>query len=349
MRSDKKYWIIQSIGWSLYALLNIYINFLSEPIEMRTMLINILLSMGAFALTHLFRKIIIKGRWPSLPTSELIFRILLIAIPLAFILCIWQFILLNTLYYERETVKGIRQLFTPFMAAYIIMLCWSLLYFVWSYIENNRSQMIERLQIQNELKDLELKSIRSNLQPHFIFNSLNSIRALVKDEPDNARDAIIKLSTILRNSISSQENVVPLSKELEIVENYLHLEKIRFDERLKFRFDIDADTLNVGVPPLMLQTLTENAIKHGISMREEGGTVTIKCKIEQDVIHIQIINEGSLEQTSHEESIGFGMDASRKRLNYLYPEKSSIQINEKDGFVLVDILFPYKIETHAKN
>lgn len=239
-----------------------------------------------------------------------------------------------------------RQLVKPFMSAYLILLGWSLIYFTWSYVEKNRSRIIEKLQLQNDMQELELKSMRSNLQPHFIFNSLNSIRALVKEDPDASREAITKLSKILRSSISTKENSITLDEELKLVENYLHLEKIRFEERLQYEFNIDYNTRTVMIPPMLIQNMVENSVKHGISIQEHGGTIWISSEIEEDIIRISIKNAGRINEENKLKGTGFGMSSSQKRLNHLYPEASPILMKEIDDHVVVEICIPNKIKPY---
>src|SRR5205085_6678051 len=118
------------------------------------------------------------------------------------------------------------------------------------------------------LRKLELKTIKAHINPHFIFNALNSIRALIDEDPNRARNAVTHLSNILRSSMQAEKlETVPFEKELNIVKDYLALEYIRFEERLKIEYSIEGATLNQPVPPMMLQTLVENAIKHGIGKR----------------------------------------------------------------------------------
>ena len=111
------------------------------------------------------------------------------------------------------------------------------------------------------VKSLELNTIKAHINPHFIFNALNSIRALIDENPQRARNAITELSNILRSSMQTEKmETVPFERELNIVKDYLALENMRFEDRLKVEYDIDEDTLNQPVPPMMLQTLVENAI-----------------------------------------------------------------------------------------
>ena len=138
----------------------------------------------------------------------------------------------------------------------LLIALWFLIYIVYHYVEKNRNDQIDRLKLESTVKELELKTIKSHINPHFIFNSLNSIRALVDENPERARTAITELSNILRSSMKAEKaETVTLQRELDIVKDYLALEHMRFEERLNVEMDIDPDTLGQPVPPMMLQTL----------------------------------------------------------------------------------------------
>ncbi len=346
VKKNTKYWLIQIVGWSLFTMLNLYIGFENETLTAHTVILNMLISIGGLGITHFFRKFILTQHWFGLETTTLIVRVLLTNIGLAFLFCSWQFLLLNIFMPYVDSVHGISALLRPFMAAYLILLGWSLIYFSWSYVEKNRSIVIDGLRIKNELQEFELKSMRSNLQPHFIFNSLNSVRALVNEDPKAAREAITKLSTILRTSISTKENSIPLDDELKLIESYLHLEKIRFEERLQYEFRIAAKTRASLVPPMLLQNMVENAVKHGISLREQGGTIWISSDIEPKYIRISIKNEGAINEENKLKGTGFGMSSSQKRLNYLYPDAPPIIMKEENGHVVVEICIPNNIKPY---
>jgi LytS/YehU family sensor histidine kinase len=200
---------------------------------------------------------------------------------------------------------------------------------IWHYLERNRKDEVDRLNLEKTVKDLELKTIKSHINPHFIFNSLNSIRALVEENPKRARTAITELSNILRSSLQVEKmETVPLQKELDIVKDYLALEQMRFEERLKVQFDIDEDTLPQRVPPMMLQTLVENAIKHGISKRINGGTIKIISRFTDKDFELIVQNSGNLEKKSSE---GFGFKSTRDRLKFLCDGNAYFKVEEIEG------------------
>ncbi|HEY8658212.1 MAG TPA: histidine kinase [Hanamia sp.] len=209
---------------------------------------------------------------------------------------------------------------------FILIALWLLLYMVWHYLERNRKDIVDRLNLEKTVKDLELKTIKSHINPHFIFNSLNSIRALVEENPKRARTAITELSNILRSSLQVEKmETVPLQKELDIVKDYLALEQMRFEERLKVEMDIDEDTLGQPVPPMMLQTLVENAIKHGISKRINGGVIKIISRFTDNNFELIVQNTGNLDGQSNE---GFGFKSTRDRLKFLFNGKAYFKVEE---------------------
>jgi hypothetical protein len=214
----------------------------------------------------------------------------------------------------------------------LLIAIWMLIYIVYHYVEKNRNDQFDRLKLETTVKELELKTIKSHINPHFIFNSLNSIRALVDENPTRARRAITELSNILRSSMQAEKSeTVTLAKELDIVKDYLALEQMRFEERLQIEFDIDEDTLQQQVPPMMLQTLVENAIKHGISKQVMGGVVRIVAVFKDNVMQLQVQNTGQLSAAVNgsgplPEGQGFGIKSTQDRLNLMYQGKAVFEI-----------------------
>ena len=212
----------------------------------------------------------------------------------------------------------------------LLIALWLLIYIVYHYVLKNRNDQLDRLKLESTVKELELKTIKSHINPHFIFNSLNSIRALVDENPERARRAITELSNILRSSMQAEkQETVTLEKEMGIVSDYLALEHMRFEERLKVEMDIDEDTLGQPIPPMMLQTLVENAIKHGISKRIDGGFVKISSAFINDHHELVVLNTGQLNGKINVD--GFGIQSTEDRLNLLFHGKASFKIKNLDN------------------
>ena len=209
---------------------------------------------------------------------------------------------------------------------FLLIALWLLLYMVWHYLERNRRDELNRLSLEKTVKELELKTIKSHINPHFIFNSLNSIRALVDENPKRARTAITELSNILRSSMQVEKmETVPLKKELDIVKDYLALEQMRFEERLKVELDIDENTLEQPVPPMMLQTLVENAIKHGISKRINGGMIKIISRFTDKDFELIVQNTGNMEAKTKD---GYGFTQPRDKLKFLCNGNAYFRVEE---------------------
>jgi LytS/YehU family sensor histidine kinase len=222
----------------------------------------------------------------------------------------------------------------------LLIIPWTLIYYFYHYIEKSRKQQLDTLKLEALVKELELKTIKSHINPHFIFNALNSIRALVDENPVRARTAITELSNILRSSMQAEKlETVTFEKELNIVKDYLALEHIRFEDRLQIEYEIDEDTLDQPIPPMMLQTLVENAIKHGISRQVDGGKVKIVSDFKEDYHELTILNTGHLNGARNGD--GFGLASTKNRLQILFGQRANFDIREtSNNLVEARVLIP---------
>lgn len=183
--------------------------------------------------------------------------------------------------------------------------------------------------------EIELKNLRTQLNPHFLFNSLNNIRALIELEPSKAKYAVTTLSNLLRKSLMmGKVNLVSIEDEIEIVSNYLDLEKIRFEERLRISWDIDPELTTLLIPPFSIQLLVENAIKHGISNLIEGGEICIRTKLINQTIVLQVENTGTLK---NEIDLGIGVENARRRLEIQYNGTATFDLYQDQNKVISKI------------
>jgi len=293
--------------------------------------------------THLLRMVIIRYNWLQLNVDgKLIFRFLIAVIAGGIICMIVTSLMDYVLHFSIGTREQVRYVALIINDGSLIFF-WGLIYFLWHYMEKIRNAQLDRLRLESTVKELELRTIKSQLNPHFIFNALNSIRALVDENPRRARTAVTELSNILRNSMKAEKaETVTLQNEIDIVKDYLALENIRFEERLKTHFDIDRDTLELPVPPMMLQTLVENAIKHGISREVGGGYVNICSRIQSGTHEITIQNTGHISQQPGKG--GFGLQSTRQRLELLFGDKASFGIyNQGENLVEARVIMPIEM------
>jgi LytS/YehU family sensor histidine kinase len=212
-------------------------------------------------------------------------------------------------------------------------------YHLFQYWERSLEAEKARYQLQAIIKENQYQNLKTQLNPHFLFNSLNSIRTLVDVNPDLSKEAITKLSSLLRSSLQmSREKTVTLKQELQTVEDYLAIERIRFDDRLKTTLHIKPDTLSAKLPPMMLQTLVENAVKHGISKSKSGGQIDISAMLTKFHLHLEIINTGQYNPNTNEQ--GVGLENTRERLSILYDSNAAFSIenlNEQQVITKIDI------------
>jgi sensor histidine kinase YesM len=328
-----KYWWCQIIGWSADAAVSLFFAWTYRETVTSEFFQRVMIVVGlGFILTHLMRELILRLKVLQKNFDRQIVYFISITIGFAILysflmLVCWRE--LNLLEGREKQYSLMRLMIGGTFNSFISLLVWNLIYFMYHYVEKNRSEQFDKLRLEALVKELELKTIKSHINPHFIFNALNSIRALVDENPGRARTAITELSNILRSSMQAEKlETVSLEKELAIVKDYLALEQMRFEERLKINFEIDDDTLDQPIPPMMLQTLVENAIKHGISKQVNGGEINIKSDFIGDHHEITIRNTGRL--NGYKNNDGFGLQSTKDRLSLMFGNKASFQIKDID-------------------
>ncbi|MFT4022559.1 MAG: histidine kinase [Flavihumibacter sp.] len=338
-RGTKYYWLCQVSGW-LFVICSMLIMVLSltpDRIDARFIFKLLLMFVSGILSTHLLRTVIKRAHLLLMPLEKLIPRMLL-GIVFTSLFCSILYLSLSDLFNVQPDNSRKLDLWTRIMMAaldlgfYIVP--WVLIYFIYHYVAKSRKQEIDTLKLEAMVKELELKTIKAHINPHFIFNALNGIRALIDENPQRARAAVTELSNILRSSMQSEKSeTVPLEKELNIVRDYLALEHIRFEDRLQVEYKVDEDTLDLPVPPMMLQTLVENAIKHGIGQQMTGGVVRIISDYHDNYHELMVQNTGRLkEQAALAQSTdGFGISSTRNRLHLLFGHKADFSIRECNG------------------
>ncbi len=186
------------------------------------------------------------------------------------------------------------------------------------------------------LKTAELANLKNQLNPHFLFNAINSIKALTLSDPHLARHALTELSQLLRTSLTmGDQHLVSLDTEINFVKDYLFLEKIRYEQRLNYSFDVDKNILHTKIPPMSLQLLVENAIKHGIGKCKAGGEIIIKAYNYDNIFTLKVINTGKL--LPNNSPTGVGLKNLEKRLMLNFQEKAIFKVSEENNFVVASI------------
>jgi two-component system, LytTR family, sensor kinase len=339
-----KYWLCQIGGWSTYIIVYTFfyltLRTKEQPNFFEVLFLDAFLGI---CITHLMRSFISKMSFLKASLDKQITYMFLTTVGFSLLFAFTSIYLEDLFGFTSEQFKQYGLLNKTLRASYgcfLFLLIWNLIYFTYHYIEKSRQEQLDKIRLQSMVKELELKTIKAHINPHFIFNALNSIRALVDENPERARQAITELSNILRSSMQAEkQETAPLEKELNIVRDYLALEHIRFEDRLRVEYDIDEDTLDQPVPPMMLQTLVENAIKHGISKRIDGGMIKIISDFEGDHHQLIVQNTGHLNGSFNPD--GFGLYSTENRLALLYGEKAHFEIkNKNENMVEATVTMP---------
>lgn len=338
------YWSTQVAGWSLLALLLGVPNWLDPNDGARAALgplLAIFVVLGVAA-SHAFRAIIQQRRWLDLSIAMLMPRLAFTAIVLGVLTSLANGGIHDLAFPMGDPViVGGAPRLLEFVLSWVIQLfIWSVLYFAYHYFIRSRREEIRSLRLETAERDNQLANLRSQLNPHFMFNALNGIRALIDEDPGRAKQAITQLSAILRNAMATvKRRTVPLGEELDIVRSYLALESMRFEERLRVRFDVDPALEREPVPPMMLQTLVENAVRHGVAKRTEGGEVVIGAQRGLNGLVLTVRNSGTYDPDATPGS-GIGLRNTRERLQRMYGEDASLRIVNDGGMVLTEVEIP---------
>ena len=338
MTKTRIYWLLQIAGWT-GAMAFEYVPYaLQYGFDVSGVFMTVANILMAIILTHFYRLIVQKWNWSNLPISKLMIRVAISVAILGTIMTFFNHPIDKEILADNLANQPF--VFWSYLANWCkLMLTWVLSYTIYHYVEQHRLSDLEKIMYKTSIREAEAKVLRSQLNPHFTFNALNSIRALIIENPEKAQQGIPQLSNKLRNSLLvDRRKTVDLREELKTVEDYLNLEKVRYEDRLKFTIDADPASLYCQVPPMMLQTLAENGVKHGISKIIQGGTIEIRTSVKNDVLTVVIINSGVLET---KESNGIGLKNTAERLSLLYGIDAHVEISQAtENQVSVELTIP---------
>lgn len=331
------YWWCQILGWGFYVCIYILFYFSIRTKDNPNFFYEVFLDAGlGIVITHCMRILIQRAHLLQLDLRGQIISLFFTTIVFSLIFGGLITKIYETFVWESDQLKDLsfgNRLIRYSFSYFFFMLIWNLIYFTYHYVEKTRKEQMDKIRLESVIKDLELKTIKSHINPHFIFNALNSIRALVDEDPIRARTAITELSNILRSSMYAEKlETTPLEKELDIVKDYLALEHIRFEDRLHIEYDIDEDTLDQPIPPMMLQTLVENAIKHGISKQVDGGLIRIISDFKGDQHELIVQNTGKINGAANAE--GFGLASTHNRLKLMFGANAKFEIKDTPNDVV---------------
>jgi sensor histidine kinase YesM len=223
------------------------------------------------------------------------------------------------------------QLFNEIHSTLLVFVTWIAVYFSIALIRHRYSIELRHARLAESLQAAELRLLKSQLDPHFLFNALNGVRALIADEPIRAQESVTRLACTLRYMLDSgREDFVTFAHEQEMVENYLALESLRLADRLRVVREIDPRATTARIPFMLLQALVENAIKHGISQLREGGTLRIVVRMVESELQIEVENPRPTPSVSAS-SEGVGLKNTARRLELLFGARASLHLDLSDA------------------
>ena len=349
MNRTRAYGLCQIAGWGGLLLLNLVPNLVAGGLTWPTAAyVGALAGLG-FAASHLVRALALRGRWAALPVGPLALRVVPLVVALgalvsAALTALWAFALAPALGPEGAAAPGVLR--TMFVTnggnAAVYLLGWSLIYFGAHLLVRLERAEVDRWRTEVSLREARLRVLEAQLNPHFLFNALNSVRALVVADPAEAQRAVTLLARLLRRTLEASDEVThPLRDELDVVRTYLEIERVRFGDRLRFSVEADAGLADREVPALLVQTLVENAVKHGVARDPAPGTVEVRVTGEPDDggLCVRVVNSGRLERASRPG--GYGLENARERLDLLYGRHASLDLREgPPGCVVAEVRLP---------
>lgn len=329
-RASTIYWVVQLIGWGLFCSMIAATSFLQEEFTDKTLFKLLELYIFLIAVTHGLRYLLVRLNWLNLKLAPLIPRILLLNFSASIVLLL-LINLSSTLFLNEPFIPFVEFIVNALLYT-IFFIMWSAVYLTYHLLRKSRKQELKNLKLQASHHEIELKTLRDQLNPHFLFNSLNSIRALIEIDPITAKSAITTLSNLLRNSLQmGKKPQVSLAEEINLVTEYLKLEKIRFEERLTYNIHLEVNK-SIEIPPFLIQTMAENGIKHGVSKSTKGGIIEIHVYKDQNKLKLEVTNTGA--SYSPNDFDGIGIINTKRRLVLRYGDQAGFSIkNENDRVI----------------
>jgi hypothetical protein len=327
------YWILQGLAWTIATLL-FAATFASVMSHSSLLGASIWTGASGLLLSDLWHRLIKARRWNFGGWN---WR--LVAGPFLLLAPVQCISVATAIHLLHQPVTSLAWLPAALIQWGGIFLFWNICYMAALALRRANRFESEALRLEVQAKDSELRALQAQVNPHFFFNSLNSVRALIYENPENAAQMIDQLASLMRYALQSgQRDTVPLHEELEAVQSYLAIEKVRFEERLRASISVEPGLENVMIPPMSLQTLVENAVKYGVELSATGSDIRIVARRTAQANVIEIANMGAILPFAN--STHVGLANARKRLALAVGENASLHLSESAGWVRATLELP---------
>jgi LytS/YehU family sensor histidine kinase len=314
-----------------------------------------LLNVAAVGFTQLLRVFMQRRGWTKLSMRQLLPRSLVASVLLGLVLATaMHFMAVAPMWglepiQDRAVIEALPPRLQSIDPLTLRTLNWSLAFFIWialyisiTSVRDRHAAELRQSELTRALQSAELRLLKSQLNPHFLFNSLNSVRALIAEDPSRARDAVTQLAGLLRYTLrSDHEELVTLERELETVGDYLALESLRLGDRMRVELDIAADAQDARVPVMLLQTVVENAIKHGIAELPGGGALRVSATLRDNALNVEVRNPRPANPPPREQR-GSGLYNAAERLRLLFGSRATLDLDlSQSDLAIVRIRVPH--------
>lgn len=339
----RDYWLAQLLGWGGLTMVFVLSSAFGDwESTLRFASAKFFTMLTGFGLSHLWRAWLHQHGWLD-RNRNFPFRGIGIWLLLMSLIQTCSVLFADTLFNRKNLLAQDESLLLTLLILtflwFVVFLIWTLCYAVALSRRRAVRFELEKLQLEVSVKDAELRALHAQINPHFFFNSLNSIRALIYADTDAAAKAVGQLASMMRHSLQAgQQITATLRDELNAVDSYLQMERLRFESRLHWSLDIDHGLENVTLPTMVLQTLVENAVKHGVERSVSVCQIRIGAKRETDKVVIFVANQGHLATASS--STRLGLANASKRLALLFGAQASCNLVEENGWVIARIELP---------
>ena len=334
--ASRLYWICQFGGWGIYVFAKAWaaLFYLRLP-WLPTIGAALMLFGAALGATHALRGYVTRREWRTLPRGRLAWHIVLaglaLGLPFGVVTYLTPLAALQDPGLVGDTLglDAAPGLVLPLNTLnwVFVFILWLTLYFAALAVRQYRSAELRESELARALQLAELRLLKSQVNPHFLFNALNTVRSLIAHDPERAQDAVTRLANTLRYTLSSaQGELVSLAQELEIVQDYLGLESLRLEDRLRIDCEVGAEAREARIPVMLLQTVVENAIKHGIAELPAGGVLRIRGELRDGDLFLEVANPRPT-APRREGGEGIGLHNAAERLRLLFGERASLDVD----------------------
>lgn len=333
------FWAIYLMVWGAFTV----VNFIQRQVmEIET------LEMGVFSMVSLllinillcliFREMIHRFGWLNARSMWIWVKVFLVSV---FLGLLSSFLVVVALGYYLILMDYMSRFIFSMGSVYGNGTVMSVLMFLWAAIYISLNYVSQLQQAELRLKEAQLNTLSGQLNPHFLFNGLNNIRGLMLENVEKSRHMLTALGDILRYALQSNKNTLQvLRDEIEIVRSYVDLASIQYEERLRYDEQIEDGLMDCSIPPMMIQLMVENALRHGIDRSPNGGDLCLKIFQRQDQLHIQVSNPGQLLDATNSTSTGLGLKNIRQRLQLMFADAAGLSIQDGNGTVLAEVHLP---------